>query len=320
MICVFLPSMKIHRGLSNLPDFKNTVLTIGTYDGVHFGHQQIIRRIHELARQINGESVMLTFDPHPRLVLNPDDNKLKLISTIDEKEQLLEEYGLDHLVIAEFSKEFASMEAERYIEEILVKNFHPKWIVIGYDHRFGKNRAGDIHLLRALSSTYHYEVEEIPAQTIDEISVSSTKVRNALLKGDIQTANQLLAHPFTIKGKVVHGDKIGSVLGFPTANIEVSNTHKLIPASGVYAVKINTGGRSYKGALSIGYRETVFDNSRLTIEVFILGFEGDLYGAGLDIIFVDYLRPQVKYDTLELLKAQIEKDVANVNALVQIDQ
>ncbi|MEN9448845.1 MAG: hypothetical protein RJA25_2135 [Bacteroidota bacterium] len=311
-------NMHTHNGLEHLPTFKNAVLTIGTYDGVHFGHQKIIRRITEIAKEIDGESVMLTFDPHPRLVLNPYDERLKLISTIDEKIELLDSFGLNHLVIAEFSKEFASMEAEEYVEKILIKNFHPKRIVIGYDHRFGKDRKGDIELLRQLADKYHYEVEEIPAQTLDEISISSTKVRNALLEGDIQQANQFLAHPFTIKGRVVHGDKIGRVLGFPTANIEISNPHKLIPASGVYAVKIKIENQFYKGALSIGYRETVFDNSKLTIEVFILDFNGDLYNKNLDMIFVDFIRPQIKYENWDLLKVQIEKDVANVRAMVTI--
>ena len=310
--------MQIHKGLNHLPAFKNAVLTIGTYDGVHFGHQQIIKRLHEIAKEIQGESILLTFDPHPRLVLNPDDDKLKLISTIDEKEELLAPFGLDHLVIAEFSKEFSSMDASDYVERILVNNFQPKKIVIGFDHHFGKNRSGNIDLLRELSLKYNFEVEEISAQTIESISVSSTKVRNSLLSGDIKSANQLLAHPFTIKGKVIHGDKIGRVLGFPTANIEVSNPHKLIPASGVYAVKIKIDNHFYKGALSIGYRETVFDNSKLTIEVFILDFEGDLYNKDLDMIFVDHLRPQIKYENWDLLKEQIEKDVVNVRNAVTL--
>lgn len=310
--------MQIHKGLHNLPNFRNAVLTIGTYDGVHFGHQQIIKRINDIATEINGESILLTFNPHPRLILHPNDDTLKLISTIDEKEELLATFGLDHLVITEFSKEFASMEAEDYVEEILIKNFHPKKIVIGYDHRFGKDRKGDIHLLRKLANKYNFEVEEIPAQTLDEISVSSTKVRNALLVGNIQQANEFLAHPFTIKGKVVHGDKIGRILGFPTANIEISHPHKLIPASGVYAVKIKLENKFYKGALSIGYRETVFDNSTLTIEVFILDFEGDLYNKELDMIFVDYIRPQIKYENWDLLKIQIEKDVEAVRNTVQL--
>lgn len=310
--------MQVHKGIHNLPNFKNAVLTIGTYDGVHFGHQQIIKRINDIATAINGESILLTFDPHPRLILNPKDTTLKLISTIDEKIELLNSFELDHLVIAEFSKDFAAMDAEEYVQKILIDNFHPKKIVIGYDHHFGKNRSGNIDLLRKLASKYNYEVEEISAQTLDEISVSSTKVRNALLHGDIQQANQFLAHPFTIKGKVVHGDKIGRILGFPTANIDISYPHKLIPASGVYAVKIKINQQYYKGALSIGYRETVFDNSKLTIEVFILDFDGDLYNQELDMIFVQFLREQIKYENWELLKLQIEKDVADVRQAVNI--
>ena len=309
--------MQIHYGLDKLPSFKNAVLTIGTYDGVHFGHQQIIKRLNDIAQEIDGESILLTFDPHPRLVLHPNDDKLKLISTIDEKEELLETFGLNHLVIAEFSKDFASMEASEYVDKILIQNFHPTKIVIGYDHHFGKDRKGNIDLLRQLSTKYNYEVEEISAQTLDEIKVSSTKVRNFLLDGNIKEANKLLAHPFLIKGKVIHGDKIGRVLGFPTANIEISNPHKLIPASGVYAVKIKIQHHFYKGALSIGYRETVFDNSKLTIEVFVLDFDSDLYNQSLDIVFVDYLRPQIKYENWDLLKVQIEKDVDAVrNAIL----
>lgn len=309
--------MQTHQGIQHLPNFNNTVLTIGTYDGVHFGHQQIIKRLNDIAKDINGESVLLTFDPHPRLILHPDDETLKLISTIDEKEELLASFGLNHMVIAEFSKDFASIDAEEYVEKILINNFHPKKIVIGYDHRFGKDRKGDINLLRKLTDKYNYEVEEISAQTLDELKVSSTKVRNYLLEGKIKDANLLLAHPFTIKGKVVHGDKIGRILGFPTANIDISNQHKLIPASGVYAVYIKIDNELYKGALSIGYRETVFDNSKLTIEVFILDFDGNLYNKNLDIIFVDYLRPQIKYDNWDLLKVQIEKDVEAVrNAVI----
>jgi riboflavin kinase/FMN adenylyltransferase len=310
--------MNVFYGFDNLPAFKNAVLTIGTYDGVHFGHQQIIKRINDIARETGGESILLTFDPHPRLILHPDDPTLKLISTIDEKIDLLKAYGLQNIVIAEFSPAFASTPAMEYVEKILIKNFHPKYICVGYDHRFGQGRKGNIQLLRELSAKYGYSVEEIPAQTVDEISVSSTKVRNDLMKGDIREANQLLAHPFSMRGKVVHGDKIGRVLGFPTANIQISNAHKLIPASGVYAVKVKIEDKFYKGALSIGYRETVFDNSHLTTEVFILDFEDDLYNKNIDLIFVDYLRPQIKYENWDLLKDQIEKDVRDVRNAVQL--
>ena len=305
--------MRVFRGLEQLPDFKNVVLTIGTYDGVHYGHQFIINRINEIAKKINGESVLLTFYPHPRLILHPNDNTLKLITTIDEKIEILEQLGLDNLVMIPFSPEFASQSAEEYIEHVLIRNFHPKYICVGYDHRFGKNRTGNYQLLEQLKSKYGYQLEEIPPQTVDEISVSSTKVRKALLEGDIATANHFLAYPFRIKSKVIHGDKIGKILGFPTANIEVSDEHKLIPASGVYAVWVKIDDERFKGALSIGYRETVFDNSELTIEVFILDFNKDIYGKSIELIFVDYIRPQIKYDNWDLLKVQIAKDVENIN-------
>jgi riboflavin kinase/FMN adenylyltransferase len=308
--------MNVYYGFDQLPVFTNAVLTIGTYDGVHFGHQQIIKRINDIAREIDGESILLTFDPHPRMILHPDDPTLKLISTIDEKIELLKDYGLQNMVIVEFSPTFASTPAIDYIEHILIKNFHPKYICVGYDHRFGQGRKGDIHLLREFSAEYGYTVDELPAQTVDEISVSSTKVRNDLLKGDIREANLLLAHPFSMRGQVIHGDKIGRVLGFPTANIQIKSSHKLIPASGVYAVKVRIDDHFYKGALSIGYRETVFDNSCLTTEVFILDFDGNLYNQEIELIFVDYLRPQIKYDHWDLLKVQIEKDVQDVRNTV----
>lgn len=308
--------MKVFRGLDQLPKFKNAVLTIGTYDGVHYGHQYIINRINKIAQEIGGESVLLTFYPHPRLILHPNDNTLKLITTIDEKIEILESLGLDNLVLIPFSPEFAQQSAEEYIEKVLIRNFNPKYICVGYDHKFGKNRIGDYQLLEQLKEKYGYQLEEIPAQTIDEISVSSTKVRKALLEGDIATANHFLAYPFRIKSKVIHGDKIGKVLGFPTANIEVADEHKLIPASGVYAVWVKVDEHQFKGALSIGYRETVFDNSELTIEVFILDFNKNIYDKSIELIFVDYIRPQIKYENWDLLKEQIAKDVEHINALM----
>lgn len=308
--------MKVFRGLEMLPKFKNTVLTIGMYDGVHFGHQQIINRINTIANEIEGESVLLTFYPHPRLILHPNDNTLKLITTIDEKIELLEKFGLQNLVILPFSENLANLEAENYIENILIKYFNPKYICVGYDHKFGKNRTGDFNLLAQLKEKYHYKIEEISAQTIDEISVSSTKVRKALLEGNIKVANQFLSHPFTIKSKVIHGNKVGRMLGFPTANIEVADIHKLIPASGVYAVWVKIDHELFKGALSIGYRETVFDNSELTIEVFILNFDKIIYDKSIELIFVEYIRPQIKYDSFDLLKLQIEKDVTIINTIL----
>ena len=308
--------MQVHKGLDHLPVFKNAVLTIGTYDGVHVGHQVIIQRINELAAEINGESVVLTFDPHPRLVLNPNDRDLKLISTIDEKIALFEQFGLDHLVITPFSTAFASMDAQEYVEQVLVRRFHPKIIVIGYDHRFGKGRTGDIDLLRALGPQYGYTVEEISVQTIDEISVSSTKVRKALLEGNIRDANAWLAHPFTLHGEVVHGDKLGRTLGFPTANLNIADPYKLIPPPGVYAVWADIGTQRYQGALNIGYRPTVVDQGELRVEVFILDFNGELYGKDIRLVFVDHIRSDQKFDSLDDLIKQMHKDVDQVRTIL----
>lgn len=310
--------MQVCHGLDQLPAFRNAVLTIGTYDGVHAGHQAIIQRINAIAEEINGESVVLTFDPHPRLVLDPKSKDLKLISTIQEKIALLDMFGLDHLVITPFSKAFASMDAAVYIEEILVKKFKPKVIVIGYDHRFGKDRLGNIDLLRAMGPEFGYTVEEISVQTIEEISVSSTKVRHALLSGDIESANQLLAHPFTISGTVVHGDKIGRTLGFPTANIVVEDPHKLIPPTGVYATWVDIGQHRYQGALNIGYRPTVTSNGELRVEVFILEFNEDLYGQTLRLILMKKIRDDKKFDTMDALVQQMHHDVSEVKKILTI--
>jgi riboflavin kinase/FMN adenylyltransferase len=304
--------MQIHKGFNQLPAFRNAVLSIGTYDGVHAGHQVIIQRLNEIASEINGESVLLTFDPHPRLVLQPNDPSLKLISTIEEKIQLLESFGLQHLVIVEFSKEFASMDAEKYVEDVLIQNFHPKKIIIGYDHRFGKGRTGDIHLLQKLGPKFGYDVEEISVQTIDEISVSSTKVRQSLALGDIKTANQYLAHPFTLSGKVVHGDKIGRTIGFPTANIQVMDAHKLIPTLGVYAVKVLIDKQVHNGALNIGHRPTVTSEGELRIEVYLLDYDGDLYDKNITLVFVDFIRKDAKFESIEALIQQMNQDIIDV--------
>ena len=307
--------MRVFKGLTNLPKFKNAVMTIGTYDGVHVGHQVIIQRINELANEVNGESVLLTFDPHPKLVLHPNID-LKLISSIEEKISLFETFGLDNLVITPFSKDFASTEAEDYVRDILVKYFSPAVIVIGYDHKFGKGRKGDIHLLRELGPKYHFRVEEIPAQTIDEISVSSTKVRKALLDGDIQTANTMLAHPFSMTGIVIDGNKLGRTLGFPTANMRIDETHKLIPPDGVYAVWVELDGKRYKGALSIGRRPTILKHGELRVEVYILHFNREIYGEEIKVIFQDFIRKDMKFNSTDELIEQMEMDVEQIDELL----
>ena len=304
--------MKVYNGLNHLPPFKNTVLTIGTFDGVHVGHQVIIQRINEISQNIGSQSIMLTFDPHPKFVLNTNHKDLKLISTIEEKIELLDSFGLENLVITPFSMDFASMEAEDYVQKILVEHFHPSIIVIGYDHKFGKNRKGGIELLKKLGPKYNYEVEEISVQTIEEISVSSTKVRNALLEGNIADANTWLAHPFILQGTVIHGDKIGRTIGFPTANIQVNNNKKLIPPPGVYAVWVVVKGKKHQGALSISNRPTILENGELRVEVFIIDFDEDIYGEEIRLIFVDWIRDDLKFENLDLLVEQINLDVEQV--------
>ncbi len=301
--------MQVHRGWDNLPSFENVILTIGTYDGVHFGHQQIIKRICDLAKEHNTESVLLTFHPHPRLVLRPD-LPLKLITTIDEKISLLENYGIDHFVIGEFSKDFAVLPAEYYIKDVLVKHFLPKKIVIGYDHRFGKGRSGNIELLKELSTDFDYEVEEISKQTIDDISVSSTKVRKALLVGNIEEANQLTTHPFVISGKVVPGEKIGRTLGFPTANIQVQTEHKLIPPNGVYAIQSKFEDKIINGLLSIGNKPTFGEYQDQFIEAYFLDFNQDLYGEHLEVILLGKIRDEATFSSTEALIEQMKLDEA----------
>jgi len=308
--------MQVHQGLEHLPFFQHTILSIGTYDGVHMGHLSIIHRLCELAKQYQKESVILTFHPHPRLVLNPDNNNLKLITTIEEKAAQLEILGIDHLVIAPFTPSFSQMSAEQYIEEVLVKYFHPKVIVIGYDHRYGKNRSGEIRLLQSMGPVCGFTVEEIPAETIDDIAISSTKTRQALLEGDMKTANEFLSAPFTLCGKVIHGEKVGRTLGFPTANIQVNDPYKLIPPAGVYAVWVDTEGGRYKGALSIGFRPTFTAEKKLTIEVYLLDFSGELYDKIITLTFVQRLRGDKKYESVDELVRQMEKDVLAVNSLL----
>lgn len=302
--------MQVHRGWENLPPFEHVVLTIGTYDGVHFGHQQIIRRINDLALMYGTESVVLTFHPHPKLVLQPQRNDLKLITTIDEKISLLEGYGIDHFVICPFSIEFAAIPAELYVKDVLVRHFMPRMIVIGYDHRFGKDRQGDISLLRELGPDFDFEVEEIPRQTVDDISVSSTKVRKALLAGDIEAANELLAHPFSLQGKVVHGEKLGRKLGFPTANIRIRDEHKLIPPAGVYAIHSYLGEQSYFGLLSIGNKPTFGHYDELFIEAYFLDMDMDLYDQDIEVIMIGKIRDEMKFDNAETLVVQMKRDVA----------
>jgi riboflavin kinase/FMN adenylyltransferase len=308
--------MKIYRNLEKLPTFKNAVLTIGSFDGVHIGHQQIIKKINNLATSIDGESVLITFHPHPRLVVSADSHNLRLINTLEEKAALLDQYKVDALIVAPFSKEFANQSPDDYIRGFLVEHFQPKIIVIGYDHKFGKNRAGNISYLRKFEEECQFKVIEISKQEVADIAVSSTKVRKALMSGEVHQAKNLLGHAFSLSGVVVKGLQLGSKIGFPTANVEVAEEHKLIPPDGIYAVYAYYDNVIYGGMLYIGNRPTIDNNLKQTIEVNIFEFDMDIYGKELKIDFIEYLRADQKFDTLEELKLQLKKDeTAALNAL-----
>ncbi len=301
--------MKVYTNFDELGEIKNPVLTIGTFDGVHIGHQKIIEKIKAEAKKIHGETVLFTFFPHPRLVLNPNDNSLRMIQTLEEKKKVLEDLGLDHLIIFPFTKEFSQVNAQDFIKNYLVDKLKLKVIVVGYDHRFGKGREGNIELLKQYSEEFNYKVIEIPAQEIDEVNVSSTRIRKAILSGDIETANTYLSDSFKLSGKVVKGQQLGRTIGCPTANLEVVDKLKVIPAIGVYVVKVFLeDGKSYRGMMSIGQNPTVTDSTSIKLEVNLFDFEGDLYGQQITVQFLKYMRSEIKFDSVEQLKQQLDED------------
>jgi riboflavin kinase / FMN adenylyltransferase len=299
--------MRVFRELEHLPVFKKSVLTIGTFDGVHKGHQKLLDRIKGIAKNTGGESIIITFHPHPRIVINPQDKSLRLLNTTDEKIALLEKYGVDNVVIVPFSRSFSEQPAQEYIEKFLVKNFKPRHIVIGYDHKFGKDRQGGYQLLESVKHQFGFEMEEIPKEVLDDIAISSTKIREALGQNEIELANQLLGHYYTLTGTVVRGLQNGRKLGFPTANIQVNDDYKLIPGTGIYAVVVHCRGQVFKGMLSIGYNPT-FEGKSQTIEVNILDFNGDIYGDTITLEFIAYMRHEKKFASLEDLIAALKND------------
>ncbi|MBX2876882.1 MAG: bifunctional riboflavin kinase/FAD synthetase [Saprospiraceae bacterium] len=300
--------MNVFYNLEDLPEFKEAVITIGSFDGVHSGHQKIIQKVRQLAQKVGGESVIITFHPHPRLVVYPRDKSLKLITTIEEKVELFRQCGVDNLVVVPFTVAFSQQTADEYIQQFLVGRFKPRYIVIGYDHRFGLNRQGNIDYLKWHGKDLGYEVIEIEKQEIQDIAVSSTKVRQALDVGDVKSARQLLGHSFLLSGKVIQGQKIGRTIGFPTANIEVSDKHKLIPPYGIYAVKVWLEEKQYGGMLYIGDRPTLEQHTNQTIEVNIFEFSEDIYGKELTVEFVDFIRHDMRFDSLEELQAKLAED------------
>lgn len=311
--------IQVHRDLQHLPEFKKAVITIGTFDGVHLGHQQIIKLLKAEAAEIGGETVIITFHPHPRKVVSHGKSAVKIINTLPEKTELLDKLGIEHLVVVAFNEEFASQAAEEYIEKFLVKNFHPSTIIIGYDHKFGQNRLGDYHLLENMGEKYNYRVKEIPEHVLNQITISSTKIREALLKPDIDTANTFLGYDYFFEGKVVEGNKLGRTIGYPTANLVIENEEKLIPGNGVYAVRLTIGVNEVilKGMMNIGMRPTV-DGTKRTIEVNIFNFDEDIYGQVMKVYIHKFLRGEVKFDGLEQLKEQLAKDKIKAGAIFDL--
>lgn len=320
--------MQVHRDLNRLPEFERAVVTIGTFDGVHTGHLQIIRQMKEEARRIGGESVIITFHPHPRSVIyqkNPGINHqpLQLLNTLDEKIMLLEQQEIDHLVVVTFTKDFSEQPADSYVEHFLISRFKPAVIIIGYDHRFGKNRSGDYKLLESYQSKFAFEVKEIPEKVLDDVAISSTRIRRALLEGRISEANEALGYHYFFSGIVVEGNKLGRALGYPTANLEIEDPDKLVPLNGIYAVEVELlkGGNVQKiqspGMMSIGVRPTIGLSDR-TIEVNIFDFDQDIYGRHLRVSLHDYMRPEIKFEDLTSLTDQIRLDELNAKKLLGI--
>jgi riboflavin kinase/FMN adenylyltransferase len=305
--------MQVHYQESGaLPSFKNAVITIGTFDGVHLGHRQIINQLIEEAKKVSGETVIISFFPHPRSVITNSHTNVKLLSTLEEKIVLLSSTGIDHLVIIPFNLEFANQSADEYISHFLVKLFHPHTIIIGYDHRFGKNRVGDYHLLVAYGKELGFAVKEIPEHILNEVVISSTKIRRALHDHDINTANKFLGYEYFFEGEVIKGNQLGRTIGYPTANLSIASNDKLIPGNGVYAVQVsilekNQIATSWKGMMNIGVRPTI-DGVLRVIEVNLFHFDQDIYGKTLKVSIHSYLRAEQKFSGLEALKEQLGKD------------
>jgi len=299
--------MAVFFDIQHLPDFKNAVVTIGTFDGVHEGHKTILQEVVNHSKGAGGESVLLTFEPHPRKLLFPH-QPLGIITPLHQKLQLIADTGIQHIVVVPFTKEFAGMSAEEYIEHFLVDIFHPHSIIIGYDHRFGHDRRGDLKLLEHCAQDGGYELIEIPPQLIEDAAVSSTKIRHAILEGRMEDASQMLGRNYSLTGMVVHGNKLGKTLGYPTANLEPNEPEQVIPAMGIYAVQASHNGNLYNGMMSIGYNPTVTDKKELKIEANLFDFDREIYGEALEIFFVKKLRDEQKFESLEALIRQLDED------------
>jgi riboflavin kinase/FMN adenylyltransferase len=299
--------LKVYQHIDEFDSSKKTVITTGTFDGVHIGHQKILKRLVSLAKEKSLESVLLTFHPHPRIVLQKSSD-LKLIQSQEEKIKALKLLGIDHLIIHPFTKEFAKTSSVEFIREILKKKLGAHCLAIGYDHQFGKNREGSFEHLKEYSSLYGFDVEEIAVEDVENIAVSSTKIRKALNKGDIETAGKFLTRPFSLSGKVVDGEKIGRTIGFPTANIMVEDPHKIIPKNGVYYVSVLLNGEKHFGMLNIGIRPTIDKSDKQSIEVHIFDFKENIYQQEIQINFLKFIREEISFQSKEDLSNQLTKD------------
>jgi riboflavin kinase / FMN adenylyltransferase len=311
--------MTVHHDLKQLPAFKNAVITTGAFDGVHIGHQEIIGRMKQIALEIGGETVIVTFHPHPRKVISSIPGEIKQLTSLEERIELLTQSGIDHLVVVNFDYAFSNLTADAYVKTFLFDHFHPHTILVGYDHRFGNGRNGNFELLQKFGAELGFKVEQIHEKIISDEIVSSTHIRNYILEHQIEKANALLGYPYLFDGFVVRGNQIGRTIGFPTANLHINNEEKIIPSNGVYAVKVKgkcLAGTIYNGMMNIGIRPTV-DGQKKVIEVHILDFDQDIYEQNLTVMVYEYIRGEVKFDGLEALKAQLAKDKITAAAILK---
>jgi riboflavin kinase/FMN adenylyltransferase len=306
--------MIVHTDIQNLPTFRNAVITIGVFDGVHTGHRQIIHLMKNEAKKVNGETVLITFNPHPATILQHKAD-IKLLSTFDEKAALLEQQGIDHLIAVTFTIDFSQQTAEEYIEDFLVRTFHPHTIVIGHDHRFGKNRSGDFALLEQKAKEHNFVVKETTPYSLQGTTISSTLIRKALAESNVEKASLFLGYDYFFSGKVIVGNKLGKTIGYPTANIVLEENLKLVPGHAVYAVHVKHNDKLYKGMMNIGVRPTIAGINRV-VEVNIFDFDKEIYGDELTIIVKNKLRSEIKFDTLNALKEQLCRDKATALELL----
>ena len=300
--------MNIFRGLSALPEFRNSVITIGSFDGVHHGHYKILKRIQQLAEESEGDDVVITFHPHPREIIYPKDNELQILTTLDEKLEYFRRAGVSNVVIVPFTIEFSQQPAQEYIERFLVSRFHPKYIVIGYDHRFGLNRTGNVNLLKLYGEDFGFEVVRIEEEELKDITISSTKIRLALQDNNIELANSLLGHPYMIKGQVVTGNRLGHHIGYPTANVQVTDPKKQLPRDGIFAATATLDGIEYTGMLYLGLRPSIEAAVERRVEIHLFDFDKQVYDQDITVEIYAFIRGDRKYPTMEELKAAMADD------------